>query len=279
MRVIRANDVDWAPPNPNSHRGGHINFKFLLTGQEGARENYKLSLTRSEGGFASPRHRHNFDQVRIPLEGRMSVQPGEWLQPEEVGFFPEGTYYGPQEDTEPFLAAVLQAGGASGNGYMSRRQSRLAQDALATFGRFEGGVFHREQGEGRRRQDGYEAVWEHANGRPLVYPKSRYDRPIRMTHTSFAWRPTAEAGVWHKLLGVFTERETRLEMLKLEPGARYATSAGDALEVAFIYEGSGRCGEQPYDPHTAIECPRGEEALYHCEHETTVLRMVMPMLD
>jgi hypothetical protein len=279
MRVIKESDVDWAPRNPNSHRGGHIDFKFLLTGEEGSPENYKLSLTKSDGQFMSPRHRHNFDQVRLPLEGRMSVHPDEWLEPGEVGYFPEGTDYGPQEDTAPFLAAVLQFGGASGSGYVSRRLARVAQDALATQGRFEGGTFRQETGEGLRIQDGYEAVWEYATGHQLVYPKPRYAHPIHMRYRNFAWKPSAIQGIWHKTLGVFTERETRLEMLKLEAGVQWTTIVDHALEVGFVLSGDGTCNDLSYSRFSAIECGNEERATYSCSNETILFRVVMPLLS
>jgi hypothetical protein len=42
--------------------------------------------------------------------------------------------------------------------------------------RFEGGKYYaNNSAEGK---DGYEALWEHCNGRPLVYPEERFDTPI-----------------------------------------------------------------------------------------------------
>jgi hypothetical protein len=78
-------------------------------------------------------------------------------------------------------------------------------------------VFRRTEGDGRKNQDGFEAVWEHIVGRKLVYPAPRFDAPVFMNYRNFAWCAVKAKGVWFKTLGIFTERETRLEMVKLEP--------------------------------------------------------------
>src|SRR5262249_38726838 len=107
---------------------------------------------------------------RMCLEGRTNIDPKKYLEPGEIGYFPEGTPYGPQQDTEENLTLVLQFGGASGSGFMSRAQVRRAQSELTKIGTFEGGVFHRTSGEGRKNQDGFEALWEHVMGRKVHYP-------------------------------------------------------------------------------------------------------------
>ena len=79
-----------------------------------------------------PRHRHNFEQIRLPLCGSMNLGGGLVLEEGQIGYFPEGLPYGPQQDplghAKPGerLQLVLQFGGASGYGFMSMDQRKAA---------------------------------------------------------------------------------------------------------------------------------------------------------
>jgi hypothetical protein len=277
MRVVRFDDIEWNH-HVNAHRGGGLKFKNLLAGVEGSPENFWLTIAAGDGHFFSPRHKHNFDQFRMCLSGRTSIDPKKYLIPGEVGYFPEGTSYGPQQDSEENLTLVLQFGAASGSGYASRAQVKRAQDELIKVGEFKDGVFRRREGEGRKNQDGFEAVWEQIMGRKLVYPAPRFDDSVFMTHANFGWRPGKGKGVAEKTLGIFTERETRLQMVKLEPGAEWTNPAEDAITLAFVMGGRGTCAGQAYDTYAAIETVSGETATIHAATETVLLIMVLPML-
>lgn len=277
MRVVRFDDIEWNH-HVNAHRGGGLKFKNLLAGVEGAPENFWLTVAAGDGHFFSPRHKHNFDQFRVCLGGRTSIDPKKYLVPGEVGYFPEGTSYGPQQDSEENLTMVLQFGAASGGGYASRAQVKRAQDELIKVGEFKDGVFRRREGEGRKNQDGFEAVWEQIMERKLVYPAPRFDNPVFMTHENFGWRPGKGKGVAVKTLGIFTERETRLEMVKLEPGAEWTNPPEDAITIAFVMGGGGTCAGQAYDTYAAIETVSGATATVRATTETILLVVVLPML-
>ena len=95
------------------------------------------------------------------------------------GYFPEGAAYGPQSSEGRSVTAVLQFGGASGSGYLSREEVDAGTEELKKFGTFEGGIFRRNDDvEGRRNTDGYQAIWEHVHGERMEYPKPRYRDPI-----------------------------------------------------------------------------------------------------
>jgi len=277
MRVVRFDDIEWNH-HVNAHRGGGLKFKNLLAGVEGAPENFWLTVAAGDGHFFSPRHKHNFDQFRVCLKGRTSIDPKKYLIPGEVGYFPEGTSYGPQQDSEENLTMVLQFGAASGGGYASRAQVKRAQDELIKLGEFKDGVFRRREGEGRKNQDGFEAVWEQIMGRKLFYPAPRFDNPVFMTHENFDWRPGKAKGVSEKTLGIFTERETRLQMVKLEPGAEWTNPAEDAITIAFVMGGRGTCAGLSYDTYAAVETLSHETTTVHATAETVLLVMVLPML-
>jgi hypothetical protein len=276
MRLVRFDDVEWA--NAAGHRGGGLNFKVLLSGTEGELENFWLLLSKGDGTFSSPRHKHNFEQFRVCLNGSFSVDPQKALRPGEVGYFPEGTSYGPQKDEESNLGLVLQFGGASGSGFLSRPQILRAQEELKQVGEFEKGVFKRRSGEGRKNQDGFEAVWEHVMGRTMKYPAPRYEQPIYMQFDNFSWRKISGRGASKRNLGVFTERETRLEMIKLDAGGEWSSPREDAIALHFTMSGSGSCDGKPFQQYSAIETRADESVKLVAQAETEVLRMVLPML-
>ena len=277
MRAVRIEEVEWAAME-NSHRNGGLEFKTILTGVEGTPENYWLTLAKGDGHFFSPRHRHNFDQIRMCMAGRTSIDPKKFMEPGEIGYFPEGTPYGPQKDEGENITLVLQFGAASRSGFLSRRQLRQSIADLQAVGEFKAGVFRRTRGDGRQNQDGFEAVWEHATGRKLAYPAPRFESPIFMHPDNFAWRPAGTPGLRRKTLGVFTERETRLEGIELEAGAKWDLSPENAIGLVFILAGTGTVDGKEYRPQTSIETIAGEQAAYHAATRTEAIRIVIPML-
>ena len=59
----------------------------LETGVPGVTCEFSLSIVPE--GYFTPRHRHNFDQIRYTLTGVQSTGHGD-LAPGEIGYFPEG---------------------------------------------------------------------------------------------------------------------------------------------------------------------------------------------
>ena len=139
MRLVQAQDIAFR--HVSGHRQGTIEFKCLLQGEERSPDNFEFSLVQTRGQYHTPRHRHNFDQVRLNLTGAMNYADGKDLRAGEVGYFPEGTRYGPQNIVGDPLTLVLQSGGASGEGFMSYRQLNDGHRALEKLGTFSEGVF------------------------------------------------------------------------------------------------------------------------------------------
>jgi hypothetical protein len=257
MQVVHAKDIPWSE-GEERHRQGSLAFKNLFKGEEGDPNNFRWVMSRNAGEYRSPTHRHNFDQVRFCVQGSANIAPGKTLNQGDVGFFPEGTPYGPQHDLDaPRHTLVLQGGGASGLGYMSAAQLRRGHDELEKLGSFGGGRFHfHDRPESR---DSYEAIWEHVFGRPIVYPPQRYDEPILIRTASFAWiREGADGAVSRKLLGSFTERATRLDMLRIGRGGHTALGEPHAMVLAFVVTGHGRGNGDPWYPHSAFRIAAGE---------------------
>jgi hypothetical protein len=276
MKIVQGDQVEWK--RGLQHRGGTFHYRHLLNGEPGTLGNFQLNVGQLEGDFASPRHRHNFEQFRFQIEGTMNFDRNGKMGAGTFGYFPEGAPYGPQSSEGRSVTAVLQFGGASGSGYLAREEVDEATAALKQVGTFKDGIFHRSDGqEGRRNLDGYQAIWEHVNGRRMDYPKPRYRDPIMVDPANYEWRPVAGmTGVSQKPLGTFTERQCAAFLLKLARGATYRA---EGRSVYLVVSGSGIVHDAPYRRYTAFHLEDGETAEAVARDETEILRMALPDLS
>ena len=241
----------------NSVRGKEREFKTLLNGDDTALDNFRLYFVRQKGEVDIPRHKHNFDQIRVCLEGgKQNFGKDKWIAPGEIAYFPEGTPYGPEQSNTERLSITLQFGGASGSGFVSSARLHKAMDEMKEFGTFEKGVFKRvgqlAPGE-KRNQDAYEAVWEHVNKRKLVYPKARYGEAILMKPENFDWEPSDDQpGFAAKNLCSFSERSLQFSMAKLTPGARGLKHSRGGIQIGFVVQGTGTVNGQALRKHSAF---------------------------
>ena len=255
-------------------REGVLRSRRLLAGEPGTPGNFSLQLS-STPTYYSPRHRHNFDQVRFQLRGDFDFSTDGVMKPGCVAYFPEGTYYGPQSSPAPSETLVLQFGGASGSGYLSAEQYEQASAGLAQLGTFAEGVYLRLKPDGGKiNKDAYEAVWERVNGRPLVYPGERYLRPVFMDPASFDWTPLADQpGVHCKHLGEFSERRTRIALCQIVPGASMCLADHS---IYFVVSGAGVVGTQAFQPHATIHLAAGERASAIASELVELLHVALP---
>ena len=275
MKLVHADEVEWK--RGLQHRGGTFHYRHLLEGKPGTPDNFHLGIGQQDGDFASPRHRHNFDQFRFQIEGTSDFDRNGKMTAGSLGYFPEGAAYGPQTSEGRSVTAVLQFGGASGSGYLSPAEVAATTEELKKFGTFEGGIFRRNGDvEGRRNSDAYQAIWEHVHGRRMDYPKPRYRDPIMVDPENYDWLPVAGfPGVRQKPLGTFTERECAATLIELAAGATY--SAGGS-SVYLVLSGAGTVGGEPYRPLTALHVAGSETADFTATKVTQVLRLVLPNL-
>jgi hypothetical protein len=275
MNVVQYDEVEWK--RGLQHRGGTFHYRHLLNGTPGVLGNFQFNIGQLEGDFASPRHRHNFDQFRYQIEGTMNFDRNGKMPAGSFGYFPEGAAYGPQSSDGRSVTAVLQFGSASGSGYLSREQVYAGTEELKKFGTFEGGIFRRHDDvEGRRNTDGYQAIWEHMNGQRMEYPKPRYRDPILVDPQNYEWLPVAGTpGVSEKPLGTFTERHCGAALIKL---ARGATHRAGARSVYLVLSGAGIAHNATYRQFTALHLDDGEEIDIVARDETEILRLVLPDL-
>jgi hypothetical protein len=243
-------------------RTGARTVKNLLTGTEGARDNYKFAFSYGEEGesWESPRHRHLFEQVRHVIDGEYVIARNKVLPAGWVGYFPESAYYGPQVKSPSLKMVTLQFGGPSGLGFYSVAQRREAMKSLREKGTFSDGIYHRAGDDGGpRNEDAGEAVWREVFG-DVVYPGPRYDGIVLIDPSTFAWmKDESSPGVWCKQLGTFSEREIKIALIRLDAGARLVLGAAPSAEVMFLKHGAVSSGGQAHGPLTAFGSAAGDQ--------------------
>ncbi|MFE4667578.1 hypothetical protein ACFRI7_00030 [Streptomyces sp. NPDC056716] len=261
VQIVHYDDDNWFKDHPS----GVLHFQHMLRGEPGSPNNYMYVLARQVGEWSMPRHRHNFEQIRIPLVGSNTTYgPKVELKEGQIGYFPEGLSYGPQEspltDLKPGepLALALQFGGSSGYGFMSIEQRRQAmKELIQAGGKFEGPLYVSPSG---KRQWGLNTVWEHVFGERLKYPRPRYNHPVIADPKRFNWLPVAGAkGVEHKFMGSFSERGVWIELVKLHPGAQWTSSDAGAERILTVLSGEGAAHGEDLTYMTTLRADPGDE--------------------
>ena len=250
----------------------------LLAGREGGPDNHRLQLEEAQGeANASRPRRHNFEQVRVVLEGSFGCGPGLVQPAGSVGYFCEGTTHA-QESSGRSVALVLQLGGPSGAGFMSRRQVNEGVAALRERGRFEDGQFTWFDAQGiKQHKDCYEAVWEQVNGRPIHYPRPQYGAPVLIDPERFAWvRQPFSSGVWLRTLGRFNDRGLALTQLKLAAGAELVLPRGDQVLLLCCLHGGGRVEERPYERLSTVRVEVDETPRLKARRESLFFGFELP---
>jgi hypothetical protein len=192
------------------------------------------------GELLSPRHRHTFDQFRFFMAGEYKLADTV-IPAGQVGYFPESVFYGPQLIQAGVTIFDVQFGGSSGTGFITPGERPEAMRRLIEKGgKFEDGFFvtYDENGE-KHLQDGFEALQEEIRGYRVKYAEPRYTDQVFMIPDNYEWtKDPDQPGVGRKLLGSFTERDTRVGFIQLDAGASFTFGYEQAPEVLFINEGA-----------------------------------------
>ena len=262
MKIVHFDEDNWVKDHPS----GTLLFQHLLKGEDGSPDNFMYVLAKQVDEWSMPRHRHNFDQIRLPLVGENTTYGrGLVLREGQIGYFPEGLSYGPQESPmdglEPGapLGLTLQFGGSSGYGFMSIEQRRQArQELIDAGGSWDGPYYVRPNGT---RQWGLTTIWEHVFGEPLRYSRPRYGFPVVADPKRFNWLPVegAQHGVDHKYLGSFSERGVWVEIVRLQPGAHWSSADPKARRLLTVLSGDGAADGEQIGYLTAIQAEPGEK--------------------
>lgn len=276
MRVVDTQTVEWhyGP----GHRDPGLALRDVFLGEPGEPGNYWLSLVKVVDTYDAPPHRHNFDQVRVVLEGAFNF--GAQDQDEgSIGYFCEGTVY-KQTARGPSLTLLLQCEGGSGSRYISQTEMKHAvQELTGAGGDFVHGRFVGPDpvtGEPTKK-DSYEAIWEQVVGRRLEYPKPRYQSPVIVRPEAFGYLPMADSdGVYEKNLGVFNERKTGIGFWKLDPGAKFSLT--DATRtLLFVKSGRVAVADHEVGAFFAVEVDANETVeVRHVDHDVEILVLRLP---
>ncbi|MEW1776892.1 hypothetical protein [Streptomyces sp. NPDC086777] len=239
------------------HPRGTVSFNYLLMGdREKPLENYRYILGRQEADFSMPRHCHTFEQIRLPLVGDMNIGEQGILREGEVGYFPEGQTYGPQDDklSEPRqLQLVLQFGGASALG----------------------------MGAGRGRgPDNKEAQAERRARREQRFPKPRYNGVVISNPDHFNWLPVVGwPGVKRRHIGTYTERQFWIEFVKIDAGAEWVSESDHAKRLTVVLSGAGTVEGSEVGKLAAVEAEPGEKVRYSATDELVLFTVGLPPIQ
>lgn len=276
MRVIRDSELPMVERKETQREGRFIE-KTFIQGNPGSPDNFKFYMVQQFGDFYSPRHKHNFEQVRLQLQGTTSYDRDGIMKPGVLAYFPEGTPYGPTTiKTEESLIVILQAGGPSRSGYASASEREVANRELRKTGEFKNGVYFPNPGTGRKNQDAFEAVWEFINQRKLEYPEPRFQRPVFMNTNSFDWRSVADArGVSEKQLGMF-ELGFGFRYLRVDAGASLTVNG---RIICYVLNGGGTADGSAFTKGDVVYADVGETATIKATTTTEMFAISMLSLD
>jgi hypothetical protein len=277
--AVNTNDMDWEQVLRGRVHTIRRKRLPLESGIPGV--TMELSLSLVPEGYFTPRHHHNFDQIRYTIEGLQSTGHGD-LAPGECGYFPEGAFYGPQKQEGDCLTLVLQFEGPSGERLLSNEEMNATYPRLMAEGAvFENGVYKGHTADGRPdNKDAYEAIWEAHEGHALTFPPPRYRAPVMMIADAYAWVPDrSRPGVDAKHLGTFNELRTGVEFLRLNSGAAIEGGRQVDMELRYLLEGSVRYGGQEW-PAGAYFCLPPDAAVERFSTETggTFFVIKLPMV-
>ena len=275
MKIVHYDDVQEA--TGSTHREGALKRKRLIEGDDARPvDNFSLTISQTAARY-SPRHRHNFEQFRYQIAGEANYSRTGRLKTGMLGYFPESAFYGPQEESGELTTLVLQFGGASGNGYPGRSVTLRMTEELKRYGEFKKGVFYPNKGSGMKRKDGFQAIWEHYNQRPLVYERARYEVPILMDPAGFSWIPVRDMpGVRQRSMGAFTERQCAANFYRIDSGA--SLDVEGLRDLFVVLSGTGTVEGHPYRLWTAALADWDDRVRFIASEPTELINLRLPDL-
>ncbi|KAJ5701718.1 hypothetical protein N7488_009266 [Penicillium malachiteum] len=281
MEVVQTKEV----PNKATllkHRGDGLGFRDLFLGDpEDPMNNYYVFYA-TQRGFYSPVHKHNFDQFRFPVQGSITILPDLDVEEGELCYHPEGVKYGPQDDgPEERAVLVLQFGGASKQGYLDHARLKLGEQSLREKGgRFEQGKYWGPNADPSIPVDGFKAIWEECMGQKMKFPEGRYGSVVNMKPKAYTYvQDKSSEAISRKKLGVFSERETRAEVVKVVDGGSWEIPSEDASRFYWVLSGSGSVDGQELKAESAGRLKPCLSATVVCEGaDLEILCFVLPTL-
>jgi hypothetical protein len=245
---------------PEDQKPG-VQYRRLFKGDPDKPGNFEMVLLRSPSSDPSihfPRHRHDFDQVRLTLAGNPAWAPKRTVPPGHIVYTAAGTFYGPYDRYSDEEQLHIQFEGANHARFLDYDTLGQARREMAASGRFERGIYVTTSADGHEtKTDAHQAVMEHLTGRPMTYPDARYKDSIQINPDLFAWE-SCGPGVRTRQLGTFTEALTSLSMLEISEGAEYKFPPSPRTRLVFVMDGAGHAGTEELQPWDGVLLAPGD---------------------
>ncbi len=105
--------------------------------------------------------------------------------------------------------------------------------------------------------------------------------PSKLTIETGASTPSiiATGAVHKKTLGVFSERETTVEIWKIESDGKLEIKGRGAIQLCFVLRGQGEASGEHLETESAMRLQPWQSATLTTESEIEVLRLVLPLLS
>lgn len=247
MEVVDATRMEWQ--SVVHSRQGVPERKIVQQGEVLAGVGFEAALVRFKEGddaLVAPRHRHDFEQIRMSFGGHQDYGQGQILHDGWVGYFPAGAPYGP-ERLEGGSILLIQWSPT----WVHRDVHDAAVIELQQHGEFHDGIYTYFDENGKKHnKDGMIAVWEHVYQRRSEIPKPRYPDPIFMNPEAFDW-VAASGALSVKVLGRFTERDVVIAKVRWDEHG-FCPLSGDRTQCVFVLSGSVLVDGQSYGRDTTI---------------------------
>ncbi len=252
----------------------------LETGVRGLGMEFTCNFIKE--GYRTPRHRHNFDQIRYTLEGVHNTGVAD-MEAGDCGYFPEGAYYGPQEQKGDTTLLLLQFQGANGEPFLGNEEVNAAyKDLIEAGAEFHDGICTLRKPDGSKiNKDSFKAIFEKNTGRELEYPRPRYNEPVIMKPDRYHWiADRRQPGMRVKHLGTFTELRTAVSLVDLPAGSTMGETTQEDAEIRFLLRGSVVYENTPCREQTYFYMPPGAAVgAMHSPTGATFLTISLPLID
>jgi hypothetical protein len=255
-------------------RTGAVYRKFIREGEVLPGQSYYIRLskfTSENGPFTAPRHKHDFDQIRVVLTGKSTFGRGFESTAGCAGYFPSGTSYGPEyiEDSEML---VIQWGPK----FIPKAVNDAAITKLSERGRFHEGFYELTRDDGSvEKIDSLRAIWEEVYRRPIEIPSRRYAQMVLMDANEFTWSLDRD-GLEYKHLARFGADDLGIDHIRW-PETQTLVLPADRTALVFVLSGSVEANGAAHGPRTAIFSDFGEEDSLRAASGTEVLRINFPL--
>jgi hypothetical protein len=291
MKVVVATDVVTYNQQEESVRSGATVRQAIFGDETADGLNFRVFRSQFQPGqdaLVTPRHHHNFQQIRWAERGPVNYAPNEDIPTDDVAYFPRGAYYGPQNKDQG-ISIALQLG-RSGDYQHGPKWEGYREEALARLnarGRFENGIYFEVDlaGGDEKQRDGVEALlaeqYQMHTGEKYTAFDAGYEAPVLIHTDAFEYFHVGN-GVELKLLGRFFDNpgadgDTRISMIRLAPGAEHIFG-DDRAQVGWVKGPGLRIGDEVYPALTHFYIPLGESTCMSAAKSAELRVVELPRL-